>query len=173
MARSIATAGSPLDGDRQDHVAEEAQGGRRVEETAQEPPQARAGPDRPRRPAGGRESGGGAGDPPRSRTGPAREAAEGLSWNAGGVIGMEGRDLEAASREEPAHLAPRECELSELTAGGADPPAPAGQPRTEQPAETVPVGHREQEDTARRQHPRRLGQDRVGPTRIVLDDAQI
>src|SRR3972149_5014345 len=72
----------------------------------------------------GQGGGGGGGGPP-----PPRETAEGLPWNAGGVIGREGRDLEAASREEPAHFAARECELVELTAGGADPPAPAGQAR--------------------------------------------
>src|SRR5438132_1787797 len=101
-----------------------------------------------------------------------RETQQGPAQDARGIIGVESADGEAVGLEERAQLGAREGELVELPARRAHAPIAPGEDGAGQPAQAIPVGHRHENDSPACQYPRRLGEDDLGPFRIVLDDTQ-
>src|SRR5438128_847267 len=101
-----------------------------------------------------------------------RETQQGPAQDARGIIGVESADGEAVGLEERAQLGAREGELVEVPARRAHAPIAPGEEGASQPAQAIPVGHRHEDGSPACQHPRRLGEDDLGPFRIVLDDTQ-
>ncbi len=101
-----------------------------------------------------------------------RGAGKGRPEQPRRVVGMRGLRHEAVPGERSHQLTPRERVLVERAAGGGHGAGATADPGGAETPGAVEIGHRDDEDPARREHSAGLGQDRVGAVGIVLDDAE-